>query len=241
MAKLGSTKRPLVLRLHSEEAAAAAIALCEEHGWRAVVGVEPGEPEDLRDLERALRRAGDQDRSGVMVPFVERFRDLAQEETRSVTVGPGHAELPEDDYVFVERYCVDPACDCRRVLISVLAVRQGAQVATLNHAFDPPSADDHLDEDQTFLDPLNPQSHLAPALLELFEEVCLTGEYRRRLERHYDLMKGAGAARRIVAPSSPRAQRTMAPLRRSAPALTPEERARQANRRKRERRKARRR
>jgi hypothetical protein len=244
MAKLGSTKRPLVLRVASDESAMAAVAICEQHGWHYILGMEPDKPEDLRDLGRALRRTGRSDESGAMVPFVERFPDIARLEMRTAMVGPGDTELPEDDYAFVENYCAAPSCDCRRVLIAVMSERQRAQVATINHAFDPPSADD-VEEDQTFLDPLNPQSDLSPALIELFEEVALGDEaYCRRLERHYDLMKGNSGTRRIVAPtpsslSVAPAHRTIAPLRRSASALTPDERAREANRRKRARQKAR--
>jgi len=233
MAKLGSTKRPLILRVGSDEAAMAAMAICERHGWHYILGMEPDKPEDLRDLGRALRRTGRSDESGAMVPFAQRFPDIARLETRTAMVGPDDTELPEDDYTFVESYCADPSCDCRRVLVAVLSARQRAHVATINHAFDP-SADD-VEEYQTYLDPLNPQSDLSPALLELFEEVILRDEvYCRRLERHYDLMKTSGA-RRIVAPT------VSAPYitRRSAPPPTLDERAREANRRKRERQKAR--
>jgi hypothetical protein len=229
MAKLGSTKRPLILRVASDENAMVAVGICEQHGWHYVLGVEPGKPEDLRDLARALRQAERSDEMGAMAPFAERFPDLARRETRIAIVGPNDTELPEDEYVFVENYCTDPSCDCRRVLLAVMSTKRRAQVATINYAFDPPSADD-LDPEQTFLDPLNLQSDLSPALLDLFEHVVLEDEaYRRRLERHYGLIKGS-AVRRIVAP----AHHTIAPLRRS---LTPEERAREANRRKRLRKK----
>lgn len=232
MARLGSTKRPLVLRVATDETAMVAVGICEQNGWHYVLGMEPDEPEDLRDLARALRQAGRNDLMGTMIPFAERFPELGRLETRTAMVGPGHAELPEDDYMFAESYCPDQSCECRRVVIAVLSERQRAQVATINYAFDPPSAGD-LEQEQIFLDPLNPQSGLSAALLALFEKVILRDEaYRRRLERHYDLMKDC-APRRIVAP----ARQTIAPMRR---ALPPEERAREANRRKRQRQKARR-
>jgi hypothetical protein len=113
----------------------------------------------------------------------------------------------------------------------VLSARQRDQVATINYAFEPPAAGD-LEEEQIFLDPLNPQSDLSEALLALFEQVLEDEAYRRRLEQHYDLMKESSAVRRIVAP----AHHTIVPLRRT---LTAEERAREANRRKRQRQKAR--
>src|SRR5205823_6504324 len=118
MAKLGSAKRPLMLRVESEDAATAAVAICTQHGWHYVLGLEPDKPEDLADLSRALRRTRRNDESAGPVPFFERFPDIARLETRSVMVGPGYADLPEDGYTLVENYCADPSCDCRRVLIA---------------------------------------------------------------------------------------------------------------------------
>ncbi len=59
MAKLGSAARPAVLRVSSPDKAAEVLALCEERGWKAVVGVEPNKPEDLADLERLLNPVPD--------------------------------------------------------------------------------------------------------------------------------------------------------------------------------------
>jgi len=54
-----------------------------------------------------------------MVPFIERFPELGTRETRTVTIPPGH-ELPSGEYGFMELYCDEPGCDCRRVTIKVL-------------------------------------------------------------------------------------------------------------------------
>jgi len=54
LAKLGSSKRPAVVRVQSFDEAERILALCDERGWKVVVGVEPGEPEDLSDLHRLL-------------------------------------------------------------------------------------------------------------------------------------------------------------------------------------------
>lgn len=54
MAKLGTAKRPLMLRVRTQSRGAEILAICEERGWKAVVGVEPDEPEDVSDLERLL-------------------------------------------------------------------------------------------------------------------------------------------------------------------------------------------
>ena len=57
MAKLGSKKRPAVVRVHSQTRAAEILALCDARGWQVVVGVEPDEPEDISDVKRLMRKA----------------------------------------------------------------------------------------------------------------------------------------------------------------------------------------
>nr|WP_295444765.1 PBPRA1643 family SWIM/SEC-C metal-binding motif protein [uncultured Thiodictyon sp.] len=57
MAKLGSTARPLVLRVQSQDRAYFVAASCQEHGWQYVMGIEPDKPEDISDMERMLTPA----------------------------------------------------------------------------------------------------------------------------------------------------------------------------------------
>lgn len=54
MPKLGSSKHPASVRVQSLARAEEVVSLCDQHGWKVVVGVEPGELEDLSDLERLL-------------------------------------------------------------------------------------------------------------------------------------------------------------------------------------------
>jgi SWIM/SEC-C metal-binding protein len=54
MAKLGSTKRPIIARVHSDEAAAYVTETCSQNGWHYIIGFEPDKPEDISDLEKAL-------------------------------------------------------------------------------------------------------------------------------------------------------------------------------------------
>jgi hypothetical protein len=126
-----------------------------------------------------------------LMPFHQIIPDVGIRETRTVHVLQGQPGLPADDYAFMELYCVDPKCDCRRVLIHVLSRSAVAPVATICHAFEPPKPDALVPE-QTFLDPLNSQSDRSEALLRLFLEVLVEDEYyRRRLERHYAIVKDA--------------------------------------------------
>ena len=55
MAKLGTHKRPAVVRVRTVEEAEYIASLCNERGWQVIAGVEPDEPEDTSDLEKLLR------------------------------------------------------------------------------------------------------------------------------------------------------------------------------------------
>jgi hypothetical protein len=123
-----------------------------------------------------------------MLPFRALFDDLAKEETRVLHVAHGQ-DLPEGAYLFMEAFCTEPGCDCRRVLIQVLHAETKRQVATINYAFEP-SKPPFNDEPQVFLDPMNPQSEHSDRLQDAFETLMLTDTaYVTRLHRHYDMWK----------------------------------------------------
>jgi len=54
MAKLGSSKKPAIVRVQTPQKAEEIVALCDEHGWKVIVGIEPDKPEDISDVERLL-------------------------------------------------------------------------------------------------------------------------------------------------------------------------------------------
>lgn len=150
-----------------------------------------------------------------MMALLQLFPEIGPIATRTATIFGGDRSLPDDSYGSIELFCVDPDCDCRRVMINVFSETGPTHLATINHAFDPPAADDPIRE-QTFLDPLNVQSRCSGALLELFEEMLLDTAYRKRLERHYHMVKDAlrdpahpihQAIRKLRKPSTPRRRR----------------------------------
>lgn len=141
------------------------------------------------DLRTRPRRRGP---SGLMEPFDRRFPELAEHETRVLTLLQPDGELPIGDYVFKEFYCPDPKCDCRNVLLSVALIRrdQARIVATLNHALDPEKFR-AIGFPPTFLEPNGPQSEIASAVMEKAQEILLSNdEYVGRLWRHYRIAKG---------------------------------------------------
>jgi hypothetical protein len=131
-----------------------------------------------------------------MVFFHVLFPDVARVETREVIIQPPDdpldpSEIPPGHYGLVERYCVDPECDCRRVMITVLGQEHKQPLATISHAFERPPKGHHTPW-QTFLDPLNVQSQWSDNFLDLFVNFVLAhGDYAARLVRHYTLVKKA--------------------------------------------------
>jgi SWIM/SEC-C metal-binding protein len=54
MAKLGSSKRPAVVRVQTQERATEILSICNGNGWKVIVGVEPDQPEKIADVEKLL-------------------------------------------------------------------------------------------------------------------------------------------------------------------------------------------
>lgn len=122
----------------------------------------------------------------VMTSFEELFPEVARRERFLLRVegdGPG---IPAGTYFAHEAYCVDPSCDCRRVMLTVFS-EAGAVMATIGLPLD-------WDEEEPILDPLNRQSRHAEDFLRAVEEVLEDcPELDDRLEAHYALVKRAAA------------------------------------------------
>ena len=54
MAKLGTGKNPIRVRVQNENRVEEVAALCTEHGWQFIMKIAPDEPEDISDIERKL-------------------------------------------------------------------------------------------------------------------------------------------------------------------------------------------
>jgi len=125
-----------------------------------------------------------------LVPFFRFFPELALAETRTLTIR-NHNLLPDDEYALVEFYCPDPTCDCRRVILNVIARHVAGQdtLAAISFAFD---------RDAEYagpsLDPPNLQTCYAEALLDLVTSYLeREPAYVARLEAHYRQVKQAAA------------------------------------------------
>ena len=137
-----------------------------------------------------------------MSPFSSRFPDLGPRETRMLILPYPQGGLPAGRFGLLELYCIDLACDCRRVLLQVAAEDEPDKIlATINYGWetlafytkwmhgDRASAREIL---EASLDPLNPQTNYAAGFLRIFQTVVLQDmAYIKRLERHYNLFKGS--------------------------------------------------
>ena len=139
-----------------------------------------------------------------MIPLHTLLPDVAKRETREASL-EGNVEIPDGDYGFVELYCDDVTCDCRRVLIMVFGRTMGTKpLAVINHGWESPAfyeswiriKDFGKDHAGAKLDPLNPQSQYAPYLLSLFFFLLEDPVYADRLKRHYESFKRSLRRRR---------------------------------------------
>lgn len=55
MTRLGTRNQPAIARVQTTDRAQQILELCTQHGIVCIVGVEPDKPEDITDVERALR------------------------------------------------------------------------------------------------------------------------------------------------------------------------------------------
>ena len=144
-----------------------------------------------------------------MKPFHSLFPELAQREVRCLHLGPAPdsqplatSALPRDEYAYVEFYCEEPDCDCRRVFLQVIRKQEPDKVLAsivygwekesfyrkrLRWEQDPDAAARRVVRGE--LDPINEQSQSAEELLELFQRFVLDEPYRLRLRRHSRLFK----------------------------------------------------
>jgi hypothetical protein len=150
-----------------------------------------------------------------MIAFHSVLPEIAQREVRCVHlqdmpgVTPGSA-LAAGEYAFVEFYCEDLECDCRRVFLQVIARHcQDKVLASINYGWEkesfygkrmPYDPDAPRQIVRGSLDPMNEQSEHAEELLELFQQRVLDEPYRLRLRRHHRLFRDELQRRRNIEP-----------------------------------------
>lgn len=137
-----------------------------------------------------------------MSRFDSRFSECAASERLVLRIQERELPLPPGEYAFFEWYCEDANCDCRRALLQVISPqRPGEILATINFGWESEAfytrwmrgdAEAGREITNAGLDPLNPNSELAGALLEGFRDYVRRDPfYPQQLRRHYEMFKSA--------------------------------------------------
>lgn len=116
------------------------------------------------------------------------------EPLRSLILLDTKSGLPPDEYIFMENFCGDKTCDCRKVMINVASKSQRKILATISYGWEPMSfytewlhGDKDLAEEMKgpSLELGGVQSEYAKRLLGYFKKYTGDDIYNKRLEKHY--------------------------------------------------------
>lgn len=132
-----------------------------------------------------------------MEPFYSKFPEIAEKETRRVIMPEGRI-LPAGDYFFVESFCNDNNCDCRRAFINVI---HGVEpLATIGYGWEDIEFYEKWMGDKSMAKDLKGpvlelgghSSKHEKTILRLFKEVMLNDKiFIERLKKHYDMFKSS--------------------------------------------------
>jgi len=133
--------------------------------------------------------------------FHNYFPEIAKVETRNITIfEESDMNLPVGNYSFLEMFCDEPGCDCRRVFFYLMSDRGKNVEAVIAYGWESPKfyADWMKDDDPHIIAEVkgpslnlgSPQSNLAPALLDLVRNVLLQDRaYLDRIKHHYSIFR----------------------------------------------------
>jgi len=134
-------------------------------------------------------------------PFGDLFPDLAERETRTIFVMDGQDwGVPPGEYAFLEMFCDEPGCDCRRVFFTVMASFGKRPETVIAYGWE--SREFYANwmsmPDPRVIDELqgpvlnmgSPHSELAPDILAMAEDLLLSDDsYVERVKRHYRMFR----------------------------------------------------
>ncbi len=130
--------------------------------------------------------------------FGATFPDLAAKETRTAVLQQGWRSIPIGSYTFLEMYCTDPSCDCRRVMINVIN-QTAKQEAFLSYGWEHRDFyvkwvgfdDESVDQiSGVNLYPMQPQGPYHQDFLAFFQQMLHEDAgYAQRIKQHYQQIK----------------------------------------------------
>lgn len=119
-------------------------------------------------------------------PFHDFFPEEAETENRALWL-LDRKPFEDEPFQLIEFYCVDPKCDCNRVIVAAVDGRapELGTIVSVGYAFDRNDPDAG-----PYMDPLNTITKdgysLYPVIAEMLEN---DREYVARLKRHYKMVK----------------------------------------------------
>jgi hypothetical protein len=134
--------------------------------------------------------------------FMEFFPEITENETRRITLR-NDPQIPDGEYAYVESFCEDKHCDCRRVYFDVLQIDPDYEMfhaATISYGWEDLdfylSWSPYLPSEMAAemkgpaLERAHRQSRYAERFLEFFESKFLSDPaYIERIKRHYAMFK----------------------------------------------------
>lgn len=136
------------------------------------------------------------------LPFFETFPALSQSELRNIfiTERNPYPLIPVGNYAFLEMFCPDIDCDCRKVIIPIVSINPNKTWAILHYGW---ACEKHYQRwwgknhdgyrplSGAYFDPPT-DNPLQQAFLELFKQMIESDpHYAQRIERHYQMFKKA--------------------------------------------------
>ncbi|WP_300464453.1 hypothetical protein [Desulfobacula sp.] len=134
--------------------------------------------------------------------FIEFFPEIAEKETRRIILR-NDPKIPDGEYAFVDSFCEDKDCDCRRVYFDVLQIDpeyEPIHAARISYGWE--SLDFYLSWSPYLpskmaaemkgptLQPSQKKTLYGEQFIELFESILLVDPaYIDRIKRHYTLFK----------------------------------------------------
>ena len=134
------------------------------------------------------------------IPAGEIIGEAHQVRTVSIAKSP---QLPDGEYSFIDMYCADPGCDCRKTMIQVM--HNGKFVSVINYGWEPDTFYKNWMGSSAEGSPM-PQMHGASiditspdlvnrkGMLSLFNAL-LNDIWIEKFKQHYDKVKSVMAKR----------------------------------------------
>ena len=104
--------------------------------------------------------------------------------------------LPDGEYCFIDKYCTDPSCDCRKTMIEV--IHNGKFVSLINYGWESPEfyqrwmGDSELEQiapmSGASVDISSPDRVSSEGILGLFQAL-LNEEWKKAFKTNYSLVK----------------------------------------------------